>query len=262
VTTHNLRNFALPLGLAALAAVLVGFYITSYRKSVTNGAGLVAVLVAARDIPAGTKGSSVAGGGYLETQTVPRRALAPGHVASAAPLTSLVTASTIYKGEQITIRQFKSASSGGIFAKFQGTERIVVVPGDPNQLLAGTVTAGNHVDVIANAKYHVGSLSRATTRAVLRNLLVVKAPDAPASGSVTSGTETTSATLAMTDTQSQTMLWAMKNASWFLVLRPTARPKNSAGSAETLSSFLSHGLPANQAPNAIAGDFPESVDGQ
>ena len=54
-----------------LAAVLVGIYIVSYRNNVNEGAGLVKVLVASRDIPAGTAGSSVACGGYLKTESVP-----------------------------------------------------------------------------------------------------------------------------------------------------------------------------------------------
>ena len=80
MTKSRLRSLVLPLGLAALAAVLVGIYITSYRNSVTHGAGMVKVLVASRDIPAGTEGSSVAGGGYLTSQMVPRRAVVPGSV--------------------------------------------------------------------------------------------------------------------------------------------------------------------------------------
>ena len=72
MTKSRLRNLAFPLGLAVLAAILVGYYVVSYRNSVTHGAGLVKVLVASRDIPAGTEGSSIAAGGYLETQTVPR----------------------------------------------------------------------------------------------------------------------------------------------------------------------------------------------
>ena len=51
----------LPLALAVLAVVLIGIYIVSYRNSVTHGAGMVKVLVAARDIPAGTEG--ILGGG-------------------------------------------------------------------------------------------------------------------------------------------------------------------------------------------------------
>jgi Flp pilus assembly protein CpaB len=262
VTKSRLQNLVLPLGLAVLAAILVGIYITSYRNSVTHGAGLVKVMVAARDIPAGTNGSSVAGGGYLTTQTVPRRAVVPGSVTSAAPLTSLVAADAIYKGQQITLRQFKPATAGGIFAKFSGKERLVIVPGEPNQLLAGTLSNGDHVDVVANAAYSVGGVKRRTSRVVLRDLIVLKAPEAPKAEDLAGGQQTASATLAMTDKQSQTMLWAMKNASWFLVLRPTAKPSDSKETIETLHSFLERGLPASKADGQIAGDFPESFDGQ
>jgi Flp pilus assembly protein CpaB len=260
MTKSRIRSLALPLGLAVLAAVLVGMYVVSYRKGVTHGAGLVKVLVASRDIPTGTEGSSVAGGGYLKSQTVPRRAVVPGSVTSGAPLTSLVTAGTIYRGEQITLRQFKPIAQGGIFAKFLGNQRAIVVPGEPRQLLAGTVSDGDRVDVVANAKYSIGNLKRATSRVILRNLVVLKAPEASGSSDINS--PTASATLAMTDKDSQTMLWAMSNANWFLALRPTARPGNSRPSIDTLYSVLGRGLPAGTAPKQIAGTFPESVDGQ
>jgi Flp pilus assembly protein CpaB len=259
--TTNLRNLALPIGLAALAAVLVGFYVVSYRNNVNHGAGMTKVLVAARDIPAGTDGAAVAAGGYLESQTVPRRAVVPGSIVSAAPLTSLVTGDTIYRGEQITLRQFKPASQGGVFAKFSGTQRAVVVPGDPNQLLAGTVSDGDRVDVVANTRYHLGSLERTTSRVVLRNLLVLNAP-AASKGSSVGGSQTTSATLVMTDAQSQTMLWALQNTQWYLTLRPSTRPRDSKTSLETLHSFLSRGLPPTKAQELIQGNFPETPDGQ
>jgi Flp pilus assembly protein CpaB len=262
MTKSRIRSLALPLGLAALAAILVGIYITSFRHSVTHGASLVKVLVASRDIPAGTEGSSVASGGYLKSQTVPRRAVVTGSITSGAALTSLVTASPIYKGEQITLRQFKPLAQGGIFAKFSGKQRAVNVPGEPRQLLAGTVSDGDRVDVVANAKYSLGSIQRSTSKVVLRNLLVLKAPEAPSSTDTSSSSPTSTATLAMTDKESQTMLWAMSNASWFLVLRPTASPRNSRPSIDTLHSVLSRGLPAASAHRQIAGTFPESVNGQ
>lgn len=262
MTKSRLRNLALPIGLAVLAAVLVGLYVISYRNSVNHGADLEKVLVAARDIPAGTDGASVAGGGYLKEQTVPHRAVVPGAIVTAAPLTSLVVSGTIYKGEQVTLRQFKPIAQGGIFAKFSGKERVVVVPGDPNQLLAGTASDGDHVDVVANTKYSLSGINRATTRVILQNLLVLKAASGSSSGGV-GGAQTATATLVMTDKQSQTMLWALKNASWYLVLRPTAAPRNSKPGLETLYSFLSRGLPANTDTKIrIAGGFPESVDGQ
>jgi Flp pilus assembly protein CpaB len=261
MTKSRLRSLALPLGLAVLAAVLVGVYMISFRNSVTHGAGLVKTLVASRDIPSGTEGSTVAGGGYLKVQTVPRRAVVPGSVTSGAPLTSLVTSGPIYKGEQITLRQFRPISQGGIFAKFSGNQRAVVVPGEPRQLLAGAVSDGDRVDVVANIKYSYGSLNRATSRVILRNLLVLKAPE-DSTSSDGSSAPTGSATLAMTDKESQTMLWALTNANWFLALRPTSRPRNSRPSIDTLHSILSRGIPAGSANKQIAGTFPESVNGQ
>jgi Flp pilus assembly protein CpaB len=261
MTKSRLRNLALPLALATLAAVLVGIYVISYRNSVTHGAGLVKVLVASRDIPAGTGGSTIAGGGYLTTQTIPRRAVAPGSITSAAAVTSMITGDQIYKGQQVSLRQFVPITQGGIFAKFSGTQRIVVIPGDPNQLLAGTVSDGDRVDVVATTKYHVvGGIARASTRVVLHNLLVLKAPEGAKSAAV-GGTTTATATFVMTDQEAQTFGWAMKEATWFLVLRPTNHPRESKANLETLFSFLARGLNPSAAPGQIAGNFSEAPDG-
>jgi len=255
--TLRLRNLLLPVALAAVAAVLIGIYVVSYRTSVAEGAGLVKVLVASRDIPAGTSGSAVASGGYLKTESVPRRTVVPGSVVSAAPLTSLVATDPIYQGEQITLRQFTPAAKGGIFGKFSGHERVIAVPGDANQLLAGTLTDGDYIDVLATVRYKAAGPSRASTRVVLRKLLVLDAPEIEEGGD-----GTTSVSLVMTDRQAQTMGWAMKNATWFLALRPTERPRNSSVTLETLRSFLSRGLSPTTASKQILGDFPESLDGE
>jgi Flp pilus assembly protein CpaB len=260
VTKSRLRNLLLPIGLAVLAVVLIGAYIVSYRNSVNEGAELVKVMVATRDIPAGTDGSAVASGGYLKTESVPRRAVVPGSVVSAAPLTSMVAKDPIYKGQQVTLRQFGPVSQGGIFAKFSGKQRAVAVLGEPTQLLAGTLSGGDYVDVVATAQYTSSGLSRATTRVVLRNLLVLETPDGGKDIDLSSG-EDTSVTLVMTDRQAQTMGWAMKNGTWFLALRPTSHPRNSSVTLETLKTFLGRALPPDKAARQIAGDFPESVRG-
>jgi pilus assembly protein CpaB len=264
VTKSRIRNLVLPLGLAALAAVLVGIYVVSYRNSVTEGAALEKVLVAARDIPAGTEGAAVASGGYLKTQTVPARAVVPGSVTTAAPLTSLVAADPIYEGQQITLRQFKPAAKGGIFAKFAGNQRAVGILGEPYQLLVGTISSGDRVDVVATARYRtgnaqVGDRRRATTRVVLRDLLVLKAPDAEAVKDAAAG-QKFPMTLVLSDSQAQTMGWAMRNATWFLALRPTKDSTDSPTSLETLHSFLARGLPPRTAQDQITGDFPETID--
>jgi Flp pilus assembly protein CpaB len=243
----------LPVALAVLAVVLIGIYIVSYRNTVNNGADLVKVLVAARDIPAGTRGSSVASGGYLKTQTVPRRAVVPGSIVSGAPLASLVSTDPIYKGEQVTLRQFGPIAQAGIFAKFSGKERAVALFGEPTQLLAGTLSDGDHVDVVATVQYTSTGLSRSSSRVVLRNLFVLEAPDKE------NLDDKTAATLVMNDRQTQTMAWAMNNTTWFLTLRPSKRPRDSKANLETLKTFLGRGLPPNEAARKIAGTFPQSV---
>jgi Flp pilus assembly protein CpaB len=258
VTKPRIRNLLVPVALAVLAAVLVGIYIISYRNNVNEGAGLVKVLVASRDIPAGTDGSTVASAGYLKTETVPERALVDGSVASAAPLTSRVVTDPIYRGEQITLRQFKPLAQGGIFAKFSGKQRAVSVLGTPDQMLAGTLEDGDHVDVVATVQYHT-PVQRATARVILRNLLVLAAPDADKAKSMRTD-EDIAATLVMTDRQAQTMAWAMKMSTWLLALRPTKTPRDSKASLETLHSVLERGLPARAADAQITGDFPEGVD--
>jgi Flp pilus assembly protein CpaB len=260
VTKPRLRNLMLPVALAALAVVLIGAYIVSYRNSVNEGAELVKVMVAARDIPAGTEGSAVASGGYLKTESVARRTVVPGSIVSGAPLTSMIAKDPIYKGQQVTLRQFGPISQGGIFAKFSGKQRAVAVLGKPTQLLAGTLSDGDYVDVVATAPYTYAGITRQTSRVALRNLLVLEAPDAGKDIDV-SNVEDTYVTLVMTDRQAQTMGWAMKNTAWFLALRPTSHPKNSSVTLETLKTFLGRALPPDKAAAQIRGDFPESVRG-
>ncbi len=65
----------------------------------------------------------------------------------------------------------------------------------------------------------------------------------------------------MTDRQAQTMSWALQNSKWFLALRPTAHPRNSGPSLETLKTVLGRGMPPARAKKQIAGDFPESLRG-
>ncbi|HEY7207137.1 MAG TPA: Flp pilus assembly protein CpaB [Gaiellaceae bacterium] len=240
MTKYRVRNISISVALAALGALLVALYVISYRKDVNKGAESVTVLVATHDIPQGTAGTSVASGGYLETQTVLRRNVVPGAISKGAQLSGLVVGSTIYEGEQVTVRQFKPVAQGGIFSSFSGTERAMLIPGDPDQVLSGLVSAGDRVDVVANVGGTTSNNARAVTRTVLQNVLVLKAPETTDTGLATSAQ--TSITLALTVSEAQRMFFALKNADWWLTLRPTARPKTPPATVETYGSFLGHGL--------------------
>jgi hypothetical protein len=55
--TYRARNLFAAIGLAVLAALFVGFYVSNYKKTVEHSQQHVTVFVAARDIPEGTSGA-------------------------------------------------------------------------------------------------------------------------------------------------------------------------------------------------------------
>ena len=49
--TYRARNLFAAIGLAVLAALFVGFYVTNYKRTVEHSQQHVTVWVASRDIP-------------------------------------------------------------------------------------------------------------------------------------------------------------------------------------------------------------------
>jgi Flp pilus assembly protein CpaB len=250
LSRYRLRNTLIAAGLALVGILLVLLYVTSYRKNVQHGADLVTVFVASRDIPEGTPGTTLAGGGYLRKESVLRRSVVPGAISRTSQIADLASASTIVSGEQVSVRQFHPVIQQGVLASISGNGRAMTVPGDPNQLLSGTVKDGDRVDVLVDMNYTIrppgagagSEVSGLASRIILRNLLVLRAPTSSSGGGLGGTGNGTSITLALTDTQAQKLLLAMKSGSWWLVLRPVARPSDSPESVETIGSLISDGL--------------------
>ena len=177
--TYQLRNVVVAVVLGLLAAVLVTVYVTNYRKHVQHGAQNVAVLVATTDIPAGTSGSTIVAGHMMKALTVPRTALIPGAISSPDQIVRLVSTDEIMSGEQVSTRRFGNSQELGVRAQLKGTMRAIeVAAANPDQVLAGTLRDGDHVDLVANIRSEGGAGSH-YDRIVLRDLLVLRAPTAP-----------------------------------------------------------------------------------
>jgi pilus assembly protein CpaB len=233
---YRVRNIGIAVGLAALAAILTSVYVVNYKRHVQHGEGKVTVLVAARDIPAGTAGADVVDQKMLKEQTVPRKAVVAGAISSPDQLAQYVALQDVYEGEQVSTRRFAPPKEQGIRAQIKGTQRAYELPGDSHQLLAGTVQAGDHVDIVGNWSVKSGTSGgegREVSRVILRNLLVMQAPaSASSGGAVTSPTSgTSSIQLRLTDSQTQKLLWIQENGSYWLALRP---PSNSLDSPNTI----------------------------
>jgi pilus assembly protein CpaB len=261
LSKYRVRNALIAGALALLGALLVVAYVVSYRNSVKQGADLVSVYVAARDIPAGTDGASATGGRYLKKETVLRRNVVDGAISQPTQIADLTTAQTILAGDQITVRQFHSAAQQGALANISGNLRAITIPGNDDQLLAGVVSAGDYVDVISNIKYSVkGVGTRAVSLIGLRNLLVLRAPSSSSAGGLGgTGGSNNSITFAITDTQAQKLFFTTQNTSWSLVLRPVARPSDSPQSVQTMQDLIGAGLSQSQISQLTAGQGTGSI---
>src|SRR3954452_18322472 len=247
--TYRARNLFAAIGLAVLAALFVGFYVSNYKRTVQHSQQHVTVFVAARDIPEGTSGADATSKGFLKQEQVLRQSVVPGAISSSKQIGTLVAAQAIYAGEQISLTRFSDAAVQGIRGVLRGPLRAVQVAGDVNQTLAGTLRVGDRVDVVANVKVGDSSSQQSVSQIVLRNILMLKAPTSTDAGShlsTTSGGDNSPVLLAVTDTQVQKLFYVTKNDDWTLELRPIVKATDSPETVETQKTIVLDGLPANQ----------------
>jgi Flp pilus assembly protein CpaB len=210
------------LALASLAGLLTIFYVTNYKRHVQQGEAMTTVLVAAHDLAPDTTGAKIVSSHAISAVTVPHRAVVAGAISAPDQIRNLVLVQPIYAGEQITLRRFAAGAQQGVRAQLQGGLRAFQLPGDPNQLLAGTLRAGDHVDVVASWEYPEGGQTHVSA-VVLTNLLVLSPAASPGKASgLNPAAQTVSAQIALTDLQSVKLEWVIANAQWHLELRPTA----------------------------------------
>ena len=251
--TYRLRNIGIAIALAVVAALLVSFYVSNYRRTVQQGEEGVTVYVASGDIAAGTSGSEVVEQELLQAQEVERRNVTPGAVSNPTDIEALVAAGPIYKGEQITTRRFTASQEKGLRTELKGTTRAIQVPGESHQLLAGILRAGDRVDVVGSWNVPE-SATRHFSRTILRDIPVLQAPSGVnAATGISDGPVTSSlaVVLALTDSQAQKLFWMVKNGEWSLELRPTDDPADSPQTVENDITLLLDGLRTEQLQQVI-----------
>jgi Flp pilus assembly protein CpaB len=263
--TYQLRNVLVAIVLGLVAAGLTAAYVANYRKNVQHEQQQIGVLVAANDIPSGTTGAQIIAGHMLKRESVPRTALVPGAISSPDEISRLVTTDKVMAGEQVSTRRFGSAQELGIRSQLKGTLRAIQIAAKPDQVLAGTLRNGDHVDVVANLKVDTNTSTGGANhfdRVFLRDLLVLKAPsvDAGKNGALGSQQQT-SITLAVTDSQASKLMFVVKNADansspdggWALQLRPVANAADSPENIESIDTVLLDGLSRSERARVIGG---------
>ena len=240
------------VALAAVAALLTSFYVTSYKRHVQRGNDHVTVLVAKQDIDPGTTGEEATK--LLVSEEIPRaaRERVAGAITKPDQLTGLVATGKTLQGQIVSTRSFGTQAELGVRAQLKGTMRAFEIWGDATQLLAGTLKAGDHVDFVGVTS------NPAVARVFIRNVKVLQAPAAPAVGSKLTNSigQKSWAMLALTDNQTQKVQWLLGDAQsddngpkpdhWHLTLRPVTHDADSTDHADTWFSVVTDGLTASE----------------
>jgi Flp pilus assembly protein CpaB len=253
--TYRIRNIAVAVGLALVAALLTTFYVTNYKRHVRQTESTVTIFVAKRDIPSGTPGSELIKSGWIKTQDAVQRSVVPGAISSTDQIRTLITRQDIYAGEQVSLRRFAGNAEQGVRSQLHGGLRALSIPGTPDALLSGTLRDGDHVDVLANLK--TGDCSTCfAARAVARDVLVLHAAGGTALPSgKTTGSAGASVLLAVHDSREAQKIWyAVENsAGWSLALRPVANSTDSPDDVEGINSLLLDGASSANAKKYNGG---------
>jgi Flp pilus assembly protein CpaB len=244
--TYRVRNIAIAVALAVVAALLTTFYVTNYKKSVQSGEEAVTVYVAARDIPIGTSGSDVIDRKWIRSEEINRRNVVPGAISDPTQIEEFSAAQPLYAGEQVSTSRFRPLEEQGLRAQLKGNIRALQVPGDEHQLLVGTLKSGDRVDVLGTWEFPEGNQVH-VSRVVLRDLLVLRAAnEGKVQSKIASGANLPfSAILAVTDRQAHKFFWLTKNGEWSLQLRGVADATDSPEGVDSSASLLQDGM--NQA---------------
>jgi Flp pilus assembly protein CpaB len=239
--TYRARSLTIASTLALAAFVLTILYVSGYKSNVKRQGANTVVWVASKDILPGTPGAELIHGKVLKAVEVRRSEAVSGFVATRRQLTGLVVSQPIYAGEQLSVKRFATKGEEGVPAQIAGKSRAYQLPGDKNQLLTGTLKAGDHVDVLASLHVTVRNadgeqIDRTVSRIVLRGLLVLQVSSASHGGALSHSNSDGYVLLALTDVQSQKLFLVVKNGEWALQLRPGHKARDSAPSVETPES--------------------------
>jgi pilus assembly protein CpaB len=255
--TYRVRNIAIAVGLAIAAALLTVFYVSNYKKSVRSDAETVTVLVAKSDIPIGTLGSQVVSEKMLTTKEIPRQAMVTGGISRPEEIQSFIATQPTYIGEQVSARRFGPVAEAGVRTQLKGTYRAMQFNGDPNQILAGVLRPGDHVDVVASLKWPDEASSYHYTKVILRDVLVLRTSGAASEDASVvdpNGGDGWVMLRIADGPQDQAMLHAYTHGDdWWLALRPGLRAVNARPTYDDTTSLLRRGVVADNLKQRIPG---------
>lgn len=170
--SYTVRNLTIAMALAVVGIILMVNYVHGQKAALQKGDSNIKVLVAKKDIPAGTSVKELKAGGFLETKTIVSRDRDPSAIGSLSGLSKLAVNSQVYAGQQLTSRVFQESGKSPLRDQLKGTERALMVPLNPWAGLGTYLRAGDHIDIYASNT--IDSINN--TWLVARNVEILKVP--------------------------------------------------------------------------------------
>jgi pilus assembly protein CpaB len=274
--TYNVRNIAIALVLAAVAAFLVIAYTGDVKKQAKSQQETIGVLKAATDIPAGTSAEEAISSGKLKVEQVVQQDEIPLALHKESELDgTLVSGQPIYEGQQITAAMFAPSSQTSIVSRIDQTYRAVEIKIGKEAILSGTLRPGEHDDLVGSYTIHSnnGGSDFDVSRIIVRDVEVLQAPEATDATGTKLGQSPTSSgdsvVLKVPDSVVPKILFTLRGgdfALWF-ALRPSSSCSGNEGDKShgcdgtttlaTVKSVVFDGLTAAQIINAISVPAPK-----
>lgn len=168
----NRLIFTGAVALAAVAAILIFVALSNFGgggKSKTTAGGSVSVVVASRDIKAGTKISD----DMLKVASVSKDSELPGAFADKAALVGLTTRYPVQSQEQLTSAKVGQTADDKVFAAvIPAGKRAVAIPVSETTSVGGLIVAGDHIDITAVINGKGGSQNDSAST-LLQDVLVL-----------------------------------------------------------------------------------------
>jgi pilus assembly protein CpaB len=255
--TYNVRNIAIALVLAGIAAFLVIMYTGNVQKQAHSSQQATQVLVATADIPAGTTVADAISGGQLQLRKVVQQDVIVGALTDEKSLdSSYVAKDDLYAGQQVTSAMFSPSNDTRIVTQIKQNYRAIQIGLTADEELGGTLEAGDHVDLVGTYTVHPpnGDPDYDVSRIIVRDVQVLKVPETDAAtGKLASTTDHPSVTLAVPDSVVPKITFTIHGgdgALWF-VLRPANGSTDGPITLATVPSVIFEGLNARQIAAAI-----------
>lgn len=239
----RLLAIAAAVVLAGIAAAAVYVYVQGIEQRTLRGAELVDVYVANEDIPAGISGEA-ASDASIEQGTTIRDAVPGGAITGLDEITDLVTTSPIYAGEVITRNRFEDVAEAAPSLDIPDDMEAVSVQVGAPQGVAGFVSSGDRVSLIATLEAAAGTEDEEpavqSAQYVLQDVLVLATGQlvGETADDVQTGGEQVLLTVALEPEDAERLVFAINQSTLYFTLLPEDAPSSPSTPGTTLEDLF------------------------